>query len=666
MSVFDLNDNHKRALLATFRHLDEMLGDALIKLQPSDSESLFPQLIPDAAPLQRKVIGDYLARFRHLMRRFLDDQGIAVEPPNISALWAFRTALAFAQTALDEIRPQRLRGYGALSAEAAAGIDALLAELSEVVAQMDRYLETGAGGDLAARLARLDATRDEVRLLRELERIIAAHGLVEFRATLAWLLERMEHGCLEVAFFGRVSSGKSSLLNFLLGGEVLPAGVTPVTAVPARIVPGEPPHATVSFATTTPLTIGLERLKEFAAEELNPGNVKAVTDILVSLPAPRLKPGVCLVDTPGLGALATAGAAQTLAYLPRCDLGVILVDASGALTEQDLAVARKVAEVGAELLPVLSKADLLAPADLDKMLAYLHGHFQTALGYAVEIAPVSVAPDHTGLAQRWWDDILVPRLHKHRELAVLSLRRKVGALRIEVMAALSALTGRRSGAAGPAGAETAAALGQARAGLEAARREVYDFTARLRNSVPALLNVAAEALARAWTEKAGSAQEAVALALGRAVDALAGELDRLLAHAATQAEQALVLRRRTAPSDEPPLPRPRGRPLFDPAPLTGGRRFDSGVLGLLGARRSAARAQIDAQVGRALEQALQNYGDALQQWSFGYLRELGKAFAAAGAAEDTQLRLASPGNDDSMDRRLAADLDILDQWEKQP
>jgi len=58
-------------------------------------------------------------------------------------------------------------------------------------------------------------------------RIITAHGLVEFRGTLSMLLDRMEGAAFEVGVFGRVSSGKSSLLNYILQTDVLPIGVTP-------------------------------------------------------------------------------------------------------------------------------------------------------------------------------------------------------------------------------------------------------------------------------------------------------------------------------------------------------------------------------------------------------------------------------------------------------
>jgi GTPase SAR1 family protein len=61
---------------------------------------------------------------------------------------------------------------------------------------------------------------------------------VEFRGTLSMLLDRMEGAAFEVGVFGRVSSGKSSLLNYILQTNVLPIGVTPVTAIPTRISHG--------------------------------------------------------------------------------------------------------------------------------------------------------------------------------------------------------------------------------------------------------------------------------------------------------------------------------------------------------------------------------------------------------------------------------------------
>src|SRR5207247_972906 len=103
--------------------------------------------------------------------------------------------------------------------------------------------------------------------------------------------------------FGRISSGKSSLLNYILQTDVLPIGVTPVTAIPTRISHGPIAQAGVEFAEAQPQIIPLSKLPEFATEQKNPGNKKHVTRIFVKLPSNRLPEGDRFVDPPGLRAL---------------------------------------------------------------------------------------------------------------------------------------------------------------------------------------------------------------------------------------------------------------------------------------------------------------------------------------------------------------------------
>src|SRR5207247_10479282 len=125
-------------------------------------------------------------------------------------------------------------------------------------------------------------------------------------------LERMEGAAFEVGFFGCVCSGKSSLLNYILQTDVLPIGVTPVTAIPTRISHGPVAEAGIEFAEAQPQIIPLSELLEFASEQKNPGNKKHVTRIFVKLPSDRLAEGVTFVDSPGLGSLAVAGVVVTM------------------------------------------------------------------------------------------------------------------------------------------------------------------------------------------------------------------------------------------------------------------------------------------------------------------------------------------------------------------
>lgn len=654
-----LNDNHKAKLLAAFQYLDELLGESLDKLDRSEG-FLFPPWLPDVSPVQRKLLGDYLAQLRHAMRRFLDAQEMAAGRPRTGAAWALRTVLSFAQTTLDELRPKYLRGYGELSAEGEQAISVLLAGLGAILKEMDACLAPQGDADIGARLARLGEDSHETELLREIAEIVARYGLVEFRPTLLWLLERMEEPCLEVAFFGRVSSGKSSLINWLLEADVLPTGVTPVTTVPTRIVAGKTPQATIHFTGEKPVAIELARLHEFVSEQGNPDNAKKVARVTVEFPSRRLHQGVCLVDTPGLGSLATVGAAQTLSYLPRCDVAVLLVDAAAGLGAEDIAVARSLQAAGADVLAALSRADLLAAADQGTMLGYLRAKFHDKLAADVPVWPVSVLGESRVLAGRWMEEALAPRLNRQRELAAASMRRKIGGLRAAVMATLEQLAAapRQRGHDGEQ-AETERETGAARAAIETARSAVRNWSDKRRERLDALLDAAALLVAQGWANHGSAAAlpDAVAATLSSAIRDWASGLAAELAGVHSGIAQSLATLERLLPETKilSELPRPSGQPLFDVSGAMRGLALQRSLVASLGssARQHLAREQLRQQLAAPLEQALSFYEHALQTWGMDYLAQLERAFSAAVSPVEAGLHTADRMRDAEM---LARDI----------
>ena len=176
-------------------------------------------------------------------------------------------------------------------------------------------------------------------MLRDLESINTAHGIVELRAALEDLVERAGSPRYEFAVFGRVNVGKSSLLNWWLDRSVLPTGVTPVTVVPTRIVHGVTARAPIQLVNSPSIDIPLDQIAAYVAETGNSGNGKRVLELTIEVPSSRLDEGICLVDTPGIGSLAATGSRQAIEYLPRCDLTIQMIEASAPIGREDLDLA---------------------------------------------------------------------------------------------------------------------------------------------------------------------------------------------------------------------------------------------------------------------------------------------------------------------------------------
>ena len=115
-----------------------------------------------------------------------------------------------------------MRGYGEVPPAAAAELNGIVGELSALVQQLDRYV-TQSGQDLKQRLTHLECAGAEVELLKELERIISEHGLVEFRSALAMVLSRLEDTSFEIARFRPRQFGKVFVAQCRPGNRT-PAG----------------------------------------------------------------------------------------------------------------------------------------------------------------------------------------------------------------------------------------------------------------------------------------------------------------------------------------------------------------------------------------------------------------------------------------------------------
>lgn len=199
---------------------------------------------------------------------------------------------------------------------------------------------------------------------------------------------------IDVVVLGRFKAGKSSLLNALLQREILPVDVLPATAVVTRITPGRQDGAIVRFADGASLEVPLGRLSEYVTERENPGNRRNVSRVEVRVATQGLLDGVRFVDTPGTGSVHLENTRAAMQWLPRVGAGLVAVSVAQPLAEDDLALLRELEPYTPEIILLLTKADLVDPAQLRNIEAFVHAQLRRGLGRDLPVAAVSVRPGH--------------------------------------------------------------------------------------------------------------------------------------------------------------------------------------------------------------------------------------------------------------------------------
>jgi GTP-binding protein Era len=171
--------------------------------------------------------------------------------------------------------------------------------------------------------AHLDLARESLKDLIEDSRLPSGirESLAHDYEAVQAMLEKLQHGHLHIAVFGRVSTGKSSLLNALIGEQKF--AVSPL-------------HGETRKTT-------MEQWSEVEAA------------------------GVYLIDTPGLdeaGGEDRETMAKEVAH--RSDLVIFVVD--GDITDSELQSLRTLLEQGRPVVVALNKSDLYTQDELDALL----------------------------------------------------------------------------------------------------------------------------------------------------------------------------------------------------------------------------------------------------------------------------------------------------------
>lgn len=200
-------------------------------------------------------------------------------------------------------------------------------------------------------------------MLSEASHIVQELNMASAGENLAKLSKKVNDDTFKIQVVGTFSNGKSTVINALLGEEVLPAYALPTTAVINEVKYGETKEAILHFRNPLPEKLpaslsakAMEHMRKFNMKNIPPLHIEycdienyvvipmgedpkemllesPYEKVELFWPLPMLKEGVEIIDSPGLNESETR-AHVTMEYLTKAD-AILFVLAADKLCAQD-------------------------------------------------------------------------------------------------------------------------------------------------------------------------------------------------------------------------------------------------------------------------------------------------------------------------------------------
>ena len=231
-----------------------------------------------------------------------------------------------------------------------------------------------------------------------------------------------------MAVVGRFKAGKSSFINHFTNRSLLPVGVVPVTSVVTEIRFGPIERAHVHFLDDHIQEVSVDGIATYVSERDNPENIKGVKLITVELPDLERFRGLKFVDTPGLESVLAHNTEEALKWLPNVGMALVAVSVHPPLSHQDIELVKKLFRFTPNVTILLTKVDLLAPAERSEVRSFVEERLRKAFESAPMVAPYSIRPGYEELKASLEREIFQRALARFGEERRAILTRKIDTL----------------------------------------------------------------------------------------------------------------------------------------------------------------------------------------------------------------------------------------------
>ena len=358
-----------------------------------------------------------------------DSLNLFVEEPSeewtVSEIYAIQCrSLSFLVYRADKVlnkavgqRLDRLRKEGIIGYDTARKLISLLTLIEEK--QAEQTIQTS---QRTAPVQEEDAyyPRESARLQERISLVAAQLEVSGLQERIERIPEKLREQKFSIGVTGVMNAGKSTMLNALLGAEILGTSVVPETANLTVIKYAQTPKAVVyfwsraewerikesaqtlesieTFVTETQRhfgttlseyitvegrseTVSIEDLPSYTSAEHSAHKCNLVKSVALYHDLEFVKRGVEIVDTPGLDDPVIQREEITKGYLLDCDLMCHLMNVGQSATSKDVEfiIDSLLYRNVAQLLVVITRIDTVSEEELSEVIAYTKRSIQTRL-----------------------------------------------------------------------------------------------------------------------------------------------------------------------------------------------------------------------------------------------------------------------------------------------
>ncbi len=235
-------------------------------------------------------------------------------------------------------------------------------------------------------------TKQEVAAsVRAAKQLFQARGAQEAAERCQALVVQLAEDRFNLAVVGQFKRGKSTLMNAVLGRDLLPTGLLPLTSAITTLCYGSTERVVLRRkGWALEQEVPLAHLADFITERGNPGNEKGLLEARVELPLPFLRRGLHFIDTPGIGSARHENTATTYAFLPQMAAVIFVTSVDAPLSEAEERFLVDIRGQVRQLFVVVNKMDMLGAMDREEVLGYIHTRMEQLLGTgAAHLSPLS-------------------------------------------------------------------------------------------------------------------------------------------------------------------------------------------------------------------------------------------------------------------------------------